>query len=243
VDEAGNSNETMLQFMVDTAYPEIDQVYPTNQSLLISDQRLFVSFSDDIDPTTIEVFINGAPVRSWWVDNILIIDPVQDLNWGRTYSIDIIGRDAAGNQLIPYELLISFPDRAWLLCYVMDMEGVALNNCSIRVDNRNASNTDDLGYSYLEIRSGPHIITFHMEGYRDLTLEIDLEPGESLNLGTITLRKDGEDESSHEGTHEDVKIPYLFLLLAVILVLLSIASAIYLKKTLGKRRPESKENG
>jgi len=239
VDEAGNSNETMLEFTVDTTYPGVDYVYPTDHNQLISDQKLFVSFSDDIDPTTIEVFINGAPVRSFWAENILIIEPVQDLKWGRTYSIDIIARDAAGNQLIPYELVISFPDRAWITCFVTDMKGEALANCSIRVDNRNASRTDHMGHSYLEIGSGPHILTFHLEGFMDLNLEIDIESGKTLNLGTIALHNDEKEGETTEDEISPVEgISLLIMILAIIIVLLSASLLIHIKRRNRKLKTE-----
>jgi hypothetical protein len=168
------------------------------------DSNISVTLSEPMDWTTVMLLLDGSQITWTRSGNSISYDPSDDLLYGRTYHVGIVGRDLAGNELLEGSWSFSTDNNCTVKLLVTDEDGGPLSGAVLYFYSGDNFQTGSDGWAEFRTMAGDYAVTVRKEGYKDRIVTITLEPGILNTLGTILLEKgaDGEDDDGDEITEE-----------------------------------------
>lgn len=175
-----------------------------------------VTFSEDMDTSTVVVTVNGVEVGGVWNDRTYLLDI--SLDFETEYQVNVTGRDLSGNELAPFIWNFRTEGReAEVSGRVVDEQGAPLSSVRVSVGDQEVF-TDGQGRFNLLLSPGEHLLNISADGFIGRTLPLQVEEGGDMELGDIVLVLAEQDEPSGMGT----------LALAGVAVMAAIASLLFL---------------
>ena len=132
--------------------------------------------------------------------------------------------DERGNSVTSESLVIEASDFGTVTGRVIDEEGVAVEDADIIFSGGASVSTNENGEFQADVKGGSTEITVSKEGYENHTETVEVVPGESHDLETITLTKPGD------GDEENGFPLWIFGLLGLIVALVIIILLFLAKK-------------
>lgn len=221
-DQAGNSVEKNVTFVVDTAAPTAE-VSPTGTGNALN-STVVIEFSEQMNITSVDVAIEGASGNVTWNGTVLTFNP-SALEYARDYRVTVSGKDLAGNAMEMNWSFSTTTGTGSVTGTLVDEDGEPLANITVRVGDRSAV-TNELGRFVLsDVPPGNYVLTVEAEGYEMLTEMVSVTAGDSEELGELTLvaEDDGEGTNGGNGT-------LLIIIAVVAIIALAGAAAVILLK-------------
>ncbi len=221
-DQAGNSVERNVTFVVDTVAPTAE-VSPIGDELEL-DSVVVIEFSEQMNITSVIVTMEGVVGNVSWEGNLLTLSP-SALEYARDYLVTVSGRDLAGNAM---ELNWTFTTTAGtgsLTGTLVNEDGEPLANVTVHAGDQSAV-TNDLGRFVLnDLAPANYILTVNKEGYEMYSSTVSVVAGDSDELGELTLiAQEAEEDDSGDNT--------LLIVIAgvVVIAVIGAAAVIFLRR-------------
>lgn len=181
-DLAGNFNVSNVTVIVDTIAPTAE-ITPTGENAGIDDP-IMVHFSEAMDWGSLAVSVNGALATfTLGDDNATLID--QELDQSTEYTVVVSGADMAGNQLY-----MSHTFRTVCMGsidgFLVDEQGQRISGATARLGDSATFETTDLGEFVFYVPTGVYTLTFELQGYETLTMEITVGASH-VHMGVLTM--------------------------------------------------------
>ncbi len=220
-DHAGNSAQAALVIAVDTTAPTAEY-YPLGEGLGL-DQVILVEFSEAMNQTSVEISITDVSGIMAWEGNAVTFTP-SVLQYGREYAVNVSGMDLAGNAIHLNWTFRTTVGTGSLTGVLVDQDGDPIANVTVRVGDRTAM-TDELGRFVLnDLAPGNYVLTVDEEGYEMYSGIVTLVPGETEELGELTLVTEGAGEEDDGGS-----LP-IYAIVAIVALLAVAIAVVFLRK-------------
>jgi hypothetical protein len=186
-DNAGNSNETTVDFIVDIA-PVMIAHSPTGNGVAIS-SAIGVTFSKAMNESSVEVVLDGVIGTTTWSGNALAFMPSSALAYDTTYSVNVSGKDLAGNPLgTTTWTFTTLKNEGAISGTILDASDNPVANVMVSLSNGMTTTTNSTGgFSLSNVPSGSYNVTFSKEGYNTITRSVATAAGETTNLGPVKV--------------------------------------------------------
>jgi len=212
-DMAWNKIERTIEFTVDTVNPTIIQKEPEGYDTPL-DSIISLIFSEEV---LIEnITINGGYQEFILIENRVIISPEEEWDLSAGYDVAVYGTDLAGNVIQDNRFSFTTIGPGKVIGKVLDSRGRPLDRVKISIGDLEASSHVD-GSFFIRGPEGSCILVFEKEGYDPFELIVNLENGDVVDIGNITLKKTDENESTI--------LP--FIIVVVLLVLIASAIGVF----------------
>jgi hypothetical protein len=188
IDAAGNCAVAEVQFYYDAVSPFLADRGPSGRNATV-DTKVWVTFSEEMNRSSVSVFVSGVAGTGSWSGNTLTLVPSAPLRAGASYTVTVSGTDLAGNR-IDESWTFSVATTATVTGQVLDADGRPLAGAVVALENGRTAVTDHSGAFSLEMENGQHDITISKPGYLRMTSTVFLSPGQSISLGAVALSED-----------------------------------------------------
>jgi hypothetical protein len=242
-DLAGNSVMSRIIFGIDTIAPVVTSREPEGSRVDL-DSNISLTLSEPMDWATVMMLVDGSQVEFRRDGNVLTYDPPEDFQYGRKYSIGIVGRDLAGNELANGSWSFQTDNNASVRIKVTDSDGNPLSGVSVKLYSGEVFSTEPDGFVEFTIISGDIAVTFSVEGYMDKILTMNFLPGILNEPETVVMvEKEGGEEGN--GNEDDHGSGGLIVVIIVILLFLALSAAgmFFFLKTRGSGKKKSGNRG
>ncbi|MDD1747830.1 MAG: carboxypeptidase regulatory-like domain-containing protein, partial [Methanomassiliicoccales archaeon] len=217
-DRGGNIGpEGTVQLILDSVPPRALSYEPLGTSVSV-DAILVIRFSEPMVQSSVGVYLGYPGNITWEGDTVVYFTPRYAFPYNATYRVTASGRDLAGNQMT--SLLWQFttqPNYGELTGKVLDQLSAPIQGALVSLENGQTAATDRDGVFSITAPSGTHTLTISYEGYGDITMNVTLAVGETTDIGSTSMSKEGNDYS------------WVIILTFVLLVAVAI-ELIYLQK-------------
>ena len=241
IDAAGNMRESSLSFSVDTIPPGVTEHGPVGDDLDL-DMRIFANFSETMDEDSLDIRVEGIEGEVVLYQGTLRFSPDSRLEWGRTYQVSVEGMDLAGNWM-SYSWSFSTMDVAWINGVTASKGKDPLSGVDVYVEGERMFTSSDLGIFNVTLSSGHYNITLVKEGYENYTFDVNLDPGQALDLGKLYLdpvlvqrEENGEKDDGGSGSF------IWLIILAVLVVFIVLVLLVFLIMRRGSEEEEEKRD-
>lgn len=210
-DTAGNSIMKGAWFTVDLIDPYISRINP-NSSPIPVDVKLVVVFSERMDESSVSIVFNGMTGITYYRNNTGYYTPDEHLKYGTDYIIWINGKDLAGNPLISDFYEFTTEDKAWITGKLKLWNEVDPAHLELTIDGIYVPFDNDMGDFNFTTTSGFHKLKLYHKEKLVAEKWMDLEPGETADLGEISYVPVDNNEGK--------RIPhgfYIFIILALLI--------------------------
>lgn len=191
-DGAGNYAIGEVGFLLDSVLPTITGRSPLGESARI-DALVSVTFSEEMDPSSVDLFVGGVIGTVSWNGNTLTFDPASALEAGASYTVTVSGKDLAGNP-VSESWTFTVTNLATLSGQVLDADGDPVAGATVTLDGGQSTVTDTRGRFSFDLPAGRYNLTVAMGGYQNAHYMVVLAAGRSMSLGAMTLAA----EPSHD---------------------------------------------
>ncbi len=189
-----------------------------------------VVFSEAVDPTSLNFSITPTPPRLnlTWSDNGTVLTITHGgLEEGTNYTFRVIYyRDLAGN--VGGGAVSAFrsaeaaaEERGVVRGRVVNENGTPIGGARVEADTGEWTVTDENGNFTLELTPGHHTINIIVNGSVVKTVEVDVEAGGEEDMGEVEVSTEGGGGgggAGGEGGEEKEKFPWIYLLLAIVIL-------------------------
>ncbi len=213
-DKVGNVVEASTTFTVDRTPPVVLGYGPTGSNEPL-DEPVFVSFSERMNKGTLRITVEGVTGKIIWQGERAVFEPAGKLDPGITYNVTVTGSDLAGNTLEMLEWSFTTTVLGKVRGRVVDKNGNSLGEARITIGGEGSDSRPDGGF-FIELVNGTYKMRISKDGYRSMTISVDISAGEINDLGEVVL-KDEKDEGLN--LLAVIMVP-LALILMVLLVLI-----------------------
>jgi len=163
----------------------------------------------DVDTVSIDIYgVSGEVV---WVDNTAILDTTEDLRPDIEYQVTVLGKDLAGNDMVPYRWGFLCVDRGIYVGYIMDLGGRPISNVRIDLADGSIVVTDQDGAFSIESKWGPQVLRISKEGFRSMEVEVFVDADNVVYGDPIQL----DQAPSEQGL--DINAVFVVLILSLLL--------------------------
>ncbi len=176
----------------DNIPPEVLDHSPSNSGVPI-DTNITVEFSELMDKNSVEVEIleentkiNGKAI---WDGKNLTFDPNKNLDYKTTYTVNVYGKDRAGNNLSTDTWTFKTKIVIKVTGKIVDPEGKPISNVVIKSDTGKNTTTDSEGRFEILLKPGKRMLTIQKEGFDDEKIEIEVGSEGPKELKKINLKK------------------------------------------------------
>ena len=186
VDEAGNTEITSLEFLVDTVAPTVI-TSPTGTNVPVN-ALISVLFSEEMNESSVTVDTPGIFATMSWDGPNLTLTPSRPLAHSHTYTVSVRGNDLAGN---PVSAQWTFTVIANGTVYgkILDANGKPIANATISAGGKNVT-SDAEGNFVINLNDGDYNLTITKEGKLLANVNATAIAGEEMDLGAIEIRPD-----------------------------------------------------
>jgi len=185
-----------LEIPADITPPEVVNNSP-NGSNAEQREAIRITFSEDMNASSIIVLVNNVTESGTWVDRTFIIDLA--LEFETDYQVAVMGEDLSGNILEQFGWAFRTEDlNAEVLGRVIDDDGEPLSGVLVTAGMQEAL-TNVNGNFGLVLSPGDHALNMSKEGYLDKMVMVHVEPGGDMVLEDSVLQEAPE-ESEWSGS-------------------------------------------
>jgi hypothetical protein len=182
VDQVGNEAITSITVHIDTEAPSVLGYLPSGNDVATG-QEIMVTFSKEMNASTVVVMVNGSPVPLRWEGNSAFGLPEGGWANRTKHDVQVDGQDLFGN---PVET-VSWSFRTghalvWLNGTIMDAMGEPVANVTLRLLGKVVGVTDENGHFSLLVAPGKHELKVHKEGFKEKGVEVTIEPDLSMDM-------------------------------------------------------------
>ncbi len=224
-DTAGNGATVNTTLYVDTQFPHVLAHEPEGNRVE-SNGSISITFSERMDPSTVDVKIRGISVDLIWSENTVHYTPSNPLTKGSTYDVLVVGFDLAGNEMTPFSWTFrveeeDFTEVSFFIGMVVDEKGRPIEDAGISVNITTFTRTDENGYFRLEVAPGLHTLTIAKDDFFMISMNGYVENGETKNLGEIEMESrfpEVEEKESRLGYIIAAGLVVLFLVAIVVIL-------------------------
>lgn len=218
-DMAGNLHERSTSVIIDTVAPTAEMT-PTGDGVDINSD-IVIKFSETMRTDSVAVTINGLPTTISWSGSEARCSP-SSLERNSQYTVVMHGRDLAGNE-VGTTWAFETIGTGEISGTLTDEEGSPLAHVIVELSSGMTTSTNAYGqYIFSNITAGSYTIAVEQEGFKPLTLDVEVIGGERTTMGTSRLSAADGSSMSNDA-----------LVLALIL---SLATAIVLGTVIVRRR-------
>ena len=188
VDEAGNTEITSLEFLVDTVAPTVI-TSPTGTNVPVN-ALISVLFSEEMNESSVTVDTPGIFATMSWDGPNLTLTPSRPLAHSHTYTVSVRGNDLAGN---PVSAQWTFTVIANGTVYgkILDANGKPIANATISAGGKNVT-SDAEGNFVINLNDGDYNLTITKEGKLLANVNATAIAGEEMDLGAIEIAGSGQ---------------------------------------------------
>jgi outer membrane protein assembly factor BamB len=223
VDRAGNvGTPSWIAFSVDSTSPYIVSHSPVGSNVSI-DSMIQVSFSEPMNASSVGIQVTGLTGALTWDDNndTVTFTPSGDLAFATEYTVHVNGSDSVGNPLPAYQWTFITTDMCSISGKILDENGNPVSGATVTIDGVTLTTTDSSGYYFGFVHGGNHLLKIQKEGYVEIERDLVLTPGETNNLGNLTI-------TLASGGGSDLSL--ILALIAVIVVIAVVIVIVMLRK-------------
>lgn len=186
-DLAGNQNSTMVKFEVDTTPPQLLRYGPIGDDVDV-DSDIWVTFSEYVQLGTLVLRIEGVTGSLSDTDTGKLLSPDEILEYGRTYYVEVMGFDLAGNVFGPFSWSFKTPNLGYIVGRIVDDKGRAIEGAEVSAGDYAITLTNEDGRFYLTLPPGPYVVTVRKGGYDDREMELFIDPGSTIDIEDVRLK-------------------------------------------------------
>jgi len=190
-DNAGNSNESSVTFVVDTIAPTITAHSPTGNDVTINDSlktTIYVYFSETMNLSSVQFRVNGVNCTLNWAGNATFITPFR-LPYNTTYFVNVTGEDLAGNAVGYSWSFTTMKNEGTIDGIIRDANGAPIANATITLSNGMVAKTDAFGhFSFTNVTTGSYNMYVSKDGYQTITQNVNTTAGQTNYLGLLNVQ-------------------------------------------------------
>lgn len=173
-----------LDIPADITPPEVVVNTPQGRDAEQGD-AISVTFSEDMNVTSVIVMVNGVRANGTWNDRTFVLDT--ELAFETDYQVSVSGEDISGNALQQFGWAFRTEDRAAeVIGRVVDDSGEPISGVLVTVGEQEALTNVDGRFGLL-LLPGEQRLNFSAEGYLDRNVTVIVEEGGDTDLGNLTL--------------------------------------------------------
>ncbi|HUT26800.1 MAG TPA: right-handed parallel beta-helix repeat-containing protein [Methanomassiliicoccales archaeon] len=181
-----------LNITPDLSPPSVIEYVPRGQTVDHDDQ-INITFSEDMDQGSVMVSVNNVTRTGEWDDRTLTSTMVLDFDV--EYQVRVLGQDLAGNSMTEFQWTFRTEGpNATVYGRAVDEEGNGLTGVQVVFGENSATmlEVDDDGRFSLLLAPGNHSIVLLKNGYQVNEVQIQVLPGQDMEIGDVTLIKEPE---------------------------------------------------
>lgn len=187
MDLSGNKVIEYLNIFLDTVPPNIIDFGPVNGDIPIN-STIFARFSERMDQTTVRFHITDNVGFLFWSGNLAILNPDIPIMYDTVYRVTVIGKDHAGNGMLPFNWEFKTTDKGSVMGFVLNDVRVPIEGAKISIhDNLSFMTGADGGFE-VNISSGRYNLVVSADGFSPQNIDFVISPGQLLDLGVIILK-------------------------------------------------------
>ncbi len=173
-----------LEIPADITPPEVVANAPQGLDAEQGD-AITITFSEDMNATSVIVIVNGVRANGTWDDRTLILDT--ELEFETDYQVTVTGEDISGNALQRFGWAFRTEDiEAQVIGRVLDNNGRPLSGVLVKVGDQEALTNVNGSFSLI-LSPGDHILNMSKDGYLDKHVIVHVGPGGDLVLDDSIL--------------------------------------------------------
>jgi C1A family cysteine protease len=177
LDEAGHFQEATISLILDTIAPSVVNYSPAGNAVG-TDAPITITFSEPMDVGSVEILLNGLEVAPSWNGQTAVLNPSNGLQYGSTYTLNVIGKDKSGNQ-VEMEWSFRTISIGIISGIVLDDDGQPIADALVSLDTGESTTTDSEGRFVLEAPPGSYTITIAKEGYAGKVMDVQVSDGQT----------------------------------------------------------------
>jgi len=180
-----------LNITLDLSPPSVIYYAPQGQAV-DHDGRINITFSEDMDQGSVMVSVNNVTRTGEWDDRTFTSTMVLDFDV--EYKARVLGQDLAGNGMTEFQWAFRTEGpNATVNGRAVDEEGNGLTGVQVVFgENSTTMLVDDDGRFSFLLAPGIHSIALLKNGYRTKEVQIQVLPGQDMDIGDVTLIKEPE---------------------------------------------------
>ncbi|MCG7844230.1 MAG: right-handed parallel beta-helix repeat-containing protein [Methanomassiliicoccales archaeon] len=173
-----------LNITDDLIPPEVIDHSPQGQGV-DRESAINMTFSEDMDQGSVIVLVNDIAKAGVWGDRTFSLN--MTLEFETEYQIKVQGRDLAGNNMSEFSWTFSTEGpNATLSGRLVDEEGNGIEGVSVTIGNTSVITGGD-GVFSSELAPGNYTLLVSPEGYLARSIDLQILPGQDIDLGDVTL--------------------------------------------------------
>jgi hypothetical protein len=146
--------------------------------------------------STVRVRMGVSGTISWEGNTSLRFIPTEAFTYNHTYTVQVDGRDLAGNAMTT--LIWEFtaqPNLGVLTGKVVNELNAPIQGAFVSLENGQNAVTNRDGVFSITAPSGNHTLTISYEGYGEFRVNVTLSAGDTTDIGSAPMSKAGTDYS------------------------------------------------
>lgn len=157
------------------------------------DATVNMTFSDDMDQGSVNVTVNNVLRTGIWDDRGLTLNIT--LEYDTEYQVKVNGKDLAGNHMSEFQWTFSTEGpNATLSGRIIDEEGNGIAGATVTVWDISIITGEDGNFLSM-LAPGNFTLSVSLDGYEAMTIEVQMLPGQDLDLGDVVLISVPDDPS------------------------------------------------
>ncbi len=185
LDQVGNHMVAEVNFTLDVSMPTVTDNGPTGSDAAV-DSLIYVTFSEEMDPDTVSITVNGVQGTLTHDGNTFILEPTAHLAYNTEYRVSVSGKDLFGN-MAETEWTFRTTNIGTLTGHIVDANGDPVVGAVVKLENGQSTITDEAGMFTFQTEAGEHTVTVSKDGYQATFSSATLAAGETTTLSAITL--------------------------------------------------------
>ncbi|TFG57338.1 MAG: hypothetical protein E4H30_00675 [Methanomassiliicoccus sp.] len=179
-----------LNITADLSPPSVIGYAPQGQAV-DHDSHINITFSEDMDQGSVMVSVNNVTRTGEWDDRTFTSTMV--LAFDVEYQVRVLGQDLAGNSMTEFQWTFRTEGpNATVNGRAVDEEGNGLTGVQVVFGESSVTmlEVDDDGRFSILLAPGNHSIALLKNGYQVKEVQIQVLPGQDMDIGDVTLIKE-----------------------------------------------------
>lgn len=217
-DNAGNVNETSVSFEIDTVAPTISAHSPDGSDVPCN-ATMSVSFSKVMNESSVSVVVDGVTGTIAWNGNDVAFTPSTSLGYGTTYTVDVTGKDLAGNPVAYSWSFTTMKNEGAIDGVIKDADGNPIANATVTLSDGMTTTDFNGHFSFENVTAGTYTLNVTGAGIEPISQNVTTSAGHTSELGTLSALASLKSSSNDGFLYGAVAV--LFVALFLLLVLLA----------------------
>jgi len=183
-DVALHSVDITMVIFLDTVSPTVSSLSPQGDQVN-AETRISVSFSEPMDKNRVEITVAGVQGTLTWNGQNVSYIPTAPLEYGSSYTVQVSGRDLAGNAMSPTTWVFQTISTVTISGTILDEMDQPVVDALVTLDTGATTTTDDNGNFILESPPGIHTIVISKEGFQGQTMDVEVANGQTQVNGYL----------------------------------------------------------